>query len=123
MFNDEGELKIGYLNINGILDGDHHLYLNNDKNILNLDILVIAETKLTKETNHEELAEKLNEFNLLKRYDANDGKRHMGMLIMSPKKSNYKKFDSSLLKGFKDESSQGLLYGVMSPLYLRVGFL
>ena len=32
-------------------------------------------------------------------------------------------FDTSLLTGFKDENSQGLLYGMMKPLYLRFGFL
>ena len=47
----------------------------------------------------------------------------MGMLIMSPKNSNYTKFDSSLLIGFKDAHSQGLVYGMMKPLYLRFGFV
>ena len=90
---------------------------------MNLDLVVITETKLTKETSNEELKEKLGEFNLLKRYDANDGKKHMGMLLMSPKKSNYTRFDQSMLEGFKYEPSQGLIYGMMSPLYLRFALL
>ena len=53
------------MNINGIIDADHHLYLNKDKNILNLDLLVIAETKLKRETNNDGLSEKLYEFNIL----------------------------------------------------------
>ena len=28
----EKEVKIGYLNINGVLDADHYEYLNKDKN-------------------------------------------------------------------------------------------
>ena len=49
IFNEEGnEIKIGYLNINGVIDADHYVYLNNDKNPLNLDNLILAEAKLTK---------------------------------------------------------------------------
>ena len=38
------EVKVGYLNVNGLLDANHGAYINNDKNIMNLDILVLAET-------------------------------------------------------------------------------
>ena len=44
----DSEVKIGYLNINGLLDGGHAEYLNEDKNLLNLDLLTLAETKLEK---------------------------------------------------------------------------
>ena len=124
VFNEKDkEIKIGYLNINGVLDGDHFVYLNNDKNLLNLDIVVLAETKLTKSEDNVYLAEKLDAFNLLQRYDEDDGKRHMGLLMMSPKKSSFGKFDRNMLEGFKDENCQGLLYGFMNPLYLRMSFI
>ena len=125
IFCDEGkEVKIGYLNLNGVLDAEHYVYLNNDKNLLNLDILILAETKLTKnECNNTELAEKLHEFHLLQRYDADDGMKHMGLLMMSPKKSNFKRFDRSMMTGFKDENCQGFIYGFMNPLYLRMCFI
>ena len=84
-------MKVGFFNINGLLDAEHNVCLNNDRNLLNLDLLVIAETKLTKDTTNDELKEKLWEFTLLKRFDASDGQKHMGMLIMSPKQSKYKK--------------------------------
>ena len=42
---------------------------------------------------------------------------------MSPKQSSFNKFDSSLVKGFKDKYSQGFLFGILNPLYLRFGFL
>ena len=45
--NAANELKVGYLNINGLLDSNHIHYLNSDKNLCDLDILVLAETKLT----------------------------------------------------------------------------
>ena len=93
----EYEIKLGYLNINGLLDADHYEYLNNDINILNLDLIVIAETKLLAETKNEELKDKLNQFNLIQRFDSNDGRKHMGMIMISPKKSQMKKLDTSLL--------------------------
>ena len=60
---------------------------------MNLDIFILAETKLTKEKDNTELAEKLYEFKILQRYDSNDGMKHMGLLIMTPKNSSFNKFD------------------------------
>ena len=38
VFNEEqNEMKIGYININGVLDADHYVCLNNDKNLSNLE--------------------------------------------------------------------------------------
>ena len=82
IFEADGEVKIGYININGILDAEHNVYMNNDKNLLNLDLIVVAETKLTKTTSNDELAEQLSEFTLLKRFDANDGQKHMGHVLI-----------------------------------------
>ena len=123
IFEEAGEMKIGFININGILDAEHHLYLNNDKNLSYLDLVVVGETKLTKMTTNEELAEKLSEFTLLQRFDAEDGQKHMGLLMLAPKNSNMSNFDPSMVKGFKDKHSQGLLYGMLKPLYLRFAFL
>ena len=47
IFDNDNETKIGYLNINGLLDGYHAEYLNKDYNLLNLHLLVLAETHLT----------------------------------------------------------------------------
>ena len=53
IYEDESDqLKIGYFNINGLLHGSHAEYLNADKNLLNLDILVASETWLTSETDN-----------------------------------------------------------------------
>ena len=43
---DNQELKVGYLNINGLLDAEHINYFNSDKNLTALDMIVLAETKL-----------------------------------------------------------------------------
>ena len=45
---DNNEVKSGYLNINGLDGGYHAEYLDADHNLKNLDILVLAETKLDK---------------------------------------------------------------------------
>ncbi len=118
------EMKIGYLNINGLLDADHYIYLNHDKNWLDLDLIVLAETKLSKETDNNDLADKLFSYNIVQRFDSNDGKKHLGMLMISPKKSKFAKFDTSLLKGFLDSTndSQGFIFG-LSHIYLKLAFL
>jgi len=79
--NDSNELKAGYLNINGFKEANHCHYLNEDKNLQDLDLIVIAETKL-KET------EKINNWKILGRYDANDDKKHCGFLMLKSNKSN-----------------------------------
>ena len=85
---DEYEIKAGYLNINGLQDGNHDLYLNADHNLSNLDILVLAETKLGKNCENESLKKNLDNWNILGRYDSDDEKKHMGLLLVSSKKSN-----------------------------------
>ena len=79
VFEHDNERKIGHIHINGKKDADHHLYLKNDKNLRNLDLILIVETKLTKQTNNSELAKKLCQFNLLQIFDADDDKNHIGM--------------------------------------------
>ena len=118
------EMKIGYLNINGLLDANHFQYLNNDKNLLNLDLLALAETKLTKETENMDIQEKLNNFDLVQRFDSNDGKKHMGLLLISPKKSKFKDYDTSQIRGFLDSctDSQGFVFG-MKHIYLKIAFV
>ena len=81
------EIKIGYLNINGLTHAHHGEYLNEDKNLSNLDILALSETKLKKETN-EEIYSLLSNWVVLHRQDSEDSEIHMGMLILISKKSN-----------------------------------
>ena len=85
----DAEIKIGYLNIRGLTDAYHGEYLNSDRNLLNLDILVIAETHLSAKTHDEPLSDLLRNFQVLHRFDATDGKEHMGLLMISPQKSKF----------------------------------
>ena len=80
------EVKIGYLNINGLTHAHHGEYLNEDKNLLNLDIIALSETKLKNEANGQ-LAALLSNWVMLIRQDSNDNELHMGMLILVSKKS------------------------------------
>ena len=47
--NEEKELKVGYININSLLTGKSDLFINNDRNLLKLDFLCIADTRLTQD--------------------------------------------------------------------------
>jgi hypothetical protein len=49
IFMDNDEIKLGYLNIRGLFESNHSEYLDNDKNLLYLDLLVVAETWLNNE--------------------------------------------------------------------------
>ena len=84
IFDKDTELKVGYLNINGILDGYHAEYLNNDHNLLNLDILTLAETHLTQNITNETISQILCNWKIVHRMDAGDKKKHMGLLMISP---------------------------------------
>ena len=88
IFEVEGsEIRVGYLNINGLMDGGHVEYLNADHNLLNLDILVIAETKLDKTFKSEQIKSKLSNWNLIGGYDSNEGSKHMGLMLLTSRKS------------------------------------
>ena len=83
IFNEQdSEIKIGYLNINGIGSESHSFYLNNDHNLKELDMLVLAETKIQSKMSNEQLKKELNEWNIAGRYDAPDGSNHMGLLLL-----------------------------------------
>ena len=83
----ENELKIGYININSLLTGQSCSFLNRDENLLNLDVLVVADTRLQQDTNEEQLRDKLSNWKILKRFDSYDEMKHMGLLLLGSRKS------------------------------------
>ena len=85
--NENDEIKLGYLNINGLSDGNHGKYLNSDHNLLQLDILVLSETKLENNDVSSKAIKDLDNWTVLKRYDSGDGKKHMGLLVLANSKS------------------------------------
>ena len=76
------EIKIGYLNINGLIEGEHAEYLNQDHNLKCLDLLVVAETKLGESCLTSTLINLLSNWSIIKRYDADDGLKHMGVMLL-----------------------------------------
>ena len=80
--NENDELKFGYLNINGLMDGGHADYMNNDLNLLDLDVLVLAETtKLHSKNSTDEVSNLLSNWKIVSRFDAQDYQKHMGMMV------------------------------------------
>ena len=82
---EDSEVKIGYLNINGLQDGNHDHYFNADKNLNNLDMVVLAETKLGAECENKILEESLNNWKIIARYDSGDERKHMVLLLLTSK--------------------------------------
>ena len=131
IFNDDevfktarNELKDGYFNINGVLDGNHNEYLNNDKNLLHLDVLVLAETKLTRETDSDMLATELSSYNILERFDAGDDKKHMGLLILCPKQNEETEHvESKVLRSYRDSSCQVVIQSFTEPINATYAYI
>ena len=115
IYEDESDqLKIGYFNINGLLHGSHAEYLNADKNLLNLDILVASETWLTSETDNKIVLSLLKNWNVVKRLDSTDQKKHMGLLLLSSRNREELKdivFTLDYVEGYRMTNGvQNLLY-------------
>ena len=88
IFEDNSEVKVGFLNINGLCEGYHAEYLNGDINLQNLDLLALAETHLQDGTSNATLAKLLTNWSVQFRFDSGDGKKHMGLLILASKSTN-----------------------------------
>ena len=88
------EIKVGYLNINGLLEGCHLNYFDADKNLLNVDLMVLAETKLMPNVKTQIIEDQLQNWKILDRFDAESGKKNMGLLLLTPKEKSYNKFES-----------------------------
>ena len=78
-----------WLYINGLIEGSHAEYLNSDKNLQSLDLLVLAETKSSASVKDKFIEEKLSNWNIVYRFDATDNKKHMGLLLLCSKKSKH----------------------------------
>ena len=67
------EIKVGYLNINGLLEGNHLNYFDSDRNLNNLQIMVLSETKLLSSLNSVSIENKLKNWTIVDRFDAYSG--------------------------------------------------
>ena len=80
---DDGrEIKVGYLNINGLKDGGNRRYLDQDKNLIHLDMLALADTKRSCQKSSNDLFEY---WRIIDRFDAEDERKHRGMMLIVPK--------------------------------------
>ena len=86
---DKSEVKLGYLNINGLKNKVEDI--DEDKNLLNLDCLVLSETKLGKETELNFQNWNVERFDL---DDTNSKTPHMGLAFLTNKNLKFK-FESS----------------------------
>ena len=82
---DNAEMKVGYLNIRGLCEGYHAEYLNGDRNLQNLDLIALAETHLQNSTSNQTLVKLLSNWQVQFRFDSPDGRKHMGLLILTSK--------------------------------------
>ena len=121
---DNSEIKVGYLNINGLQDGNHDHYFNADKNLNHLDLIVLAETKLNAECKTETLENCLVNWKILGRYDAEDQRKHMGLLVLASRKSQ---FNGKLSITYQTSKREGNLQieGIILRLEcnLKLGFV
>ena len=82
IFNDPNkEVKIGYININSLNTSRSISFINNDTNLLQLDFLLVADTRLSKEIKNSDMESNLFNWRILQRFDSNDSIVHMGLLF------------------------------------------
>ena len=101
---DKNDFKIGYLNINCLTNELHGEYVNTDKNLLSLDLLCLSETFLTSKVSEASVASLLNNWEVIFRADCPDGKRHMGLLVLTPKTAQRKRCIEMDLKFQRSEA-------------------
>ena len=105
------EFKVGYLNMNGLTDGYHGELLNSDFNLLNLNILALAETHLTANESTNNIQDILDRWTILYRMDADDSRKHMGLMILCPKNMHIPEnleFDPFSLQKNRQTQIQGI---------------
>ena len=116
---DDGEIKLSYFNIRGFLESNHAEYLDHDLNLLNSHYLVVSETWLNQETKNDEVTRRLKKWRIIKRLDATDNKKHMGLLLMAPNNNkNYKDalFNLDYVEGYSETNGDLLYQGIVVDL-------
>ena len=123
------EIKIGYININSLFSSMSHVFLNNDKNLLRLDLLCVADTRLTMSKHDDkELEKHLDNWNILCRNDSSDQISHMGTLLLSSKKSQYEDMLSGVRVRVDDDNEHNFVQMQVMKLEvegwnnLKIGF-
>ena len=118
----EKEIKIGYININGLYDNKSHTFLNNDKNLLLLDFLVVADTRLNEKQKTCDTENEFTNWKVIERIDSKDGRNHMGLLMLQSSRSFQKNIASNLCQKqyYKDEEGHKVIQiQVLSTYFLN----
>ena len=77
------------------MEGGHAKYLNEDFHLRSLDFLVLAETKLDATCKSDQVKATLSNWIILGRFDASDGSKHMGLMLLASKQSSiFEQLDS-----------------------------
>ena len=82
---DRNDLKVGYLNVNCLTDSLHLECVDNDRNLLNLDLLCLSDIRLVEKEQTQEVQKKFKHWNIVFRKDTEDKRKHMGLLFVVPK--------------------------------------
>ena len=112
IYEDGKELKIGYINTNDLFSSASADFINSHYNLQALDLLVVADTRLTNENSIEVLARIFCNWKIINRFDSNDEMKHMGMILMQPLSSSYNIDDIKIRskEGWKRYGSQKMIY-------------
>ena len=124
----EVELKIGYININGLYSAESCSILNNDFNLLHMDILLIADTRLSRSDDDTQLENNLSNWRVALRSDSEDTMKHMGMLLLVSKHSkiNLDCLEMNSKQGFKNVDRKEIVYVQVIRIKvarMKVGFV
>merc|ERR1712240_23678 len=110
------EIKMSYLNINGLVDSDHLECLHSDINLMSSDIICIAETKICQRQN---IDISLNDFDIAYQMGNLQGEKSMGLIIY--KRKSMEHFE--ILSGYNDSDYQcavcELSCGIVCYIYLN----
>ena len=96
----------------GYLESNHAEYLDNDRNLLNLHLLVVSETWLTFNTSNEQVIKKLKNWKVIKRLDATDNTKHMGLMLLAPimvENIDNLIFSLDYVEGYRNDGESGAL--------------
>ena len=109
------EIKIGYININGLYSAESCSLINQDFNLRHLDLLLVADTRLSSSDGESKLENSLSNWKVVLRADSEDTRKHMGMLLLASKSSNIRVDQITLnsKQGFKS-------FGVEQMVYVQI---